>query len=41
MKLNTLIKEKKSYLCVGLDPDPSKITNGLTIFDFCQNISLR
>jgi orotidine-5'-phosphate decarboxylase len=38
MKLNNLIKEKKSYLCVGLDPDPSKIKNGQTIFDFCQNI---
>ena len=38
MKLNKLIKEKKSYLCVGLDPDPSKITNGLTIFDFCVNV---
>ena len=24
MKLKTLIKEKKSYLCVGLDPKEAK-----------------
>jgi len=38
MKLNKLIKEKKSYLCVGLDPDPSKIKNGLTIYDFLIDV---
>jgi orotidine-5'-phosphate decarboxylase len=41
MNLDTLrkkIKEKNSYLCIGLDPDPNKIVNGMTIYDFCIGI---
>jgi orotidine-5'-phosphate decarboxylase len=41
MTLNNLkksIKEKNSYLCVGLDPDPTKMVKGTTIYDFCTNI---
>lgn len=36
--LKNKIKEKNSYLCVGLDPDPSKIKNGMTIYDFCIDV---
>ncbi len=36
--LKNKVKEKNSYLCVGLDPDPSKITEGQTIYDFCINV---
>lgn len=38
MKLKNLIKEKKSYLCVGLDPDPTKMKEGQTIYDFCIDV---
>jgi orotidine-5'-phosphate decarboxylase len=38
MKLKNLIKEKNSYLCVGLDPDPTKMKEGQTIYDFCIDI---
>lgn len=36
--LKNLIKDKNSYLCIGIDPDPSKIPNGSTIYDFCTNL---
>jgi orotidine-5'-phosphate decarboxylase len=38
MKLQKLIKQKKSYLCVGLDPNQSMLKEGETIYDFCTNI---
>jgi orotidine-5'-phosphate decarboxylase len=38
MNIKKLIQEKKSYLCVGLDPDPTKMKEGQTIYDFCINI---
>lgn len=38
MKLKELIKKKNSYLCVGLDPDPTKLKDGQTIYDFCINV---
>jgi orotidine-5'-phosphate decarboxylase len=37
-QLKNKIKEKKSYLCVGLDPDVDRIPTGTTIVDFCFQI---
>jgi orotidine-5'-phosphate decarboxylase len=38
MKLQNLIKQKNSYLCVGLDPNQGMLKQGQTIYDFCTNI---
>ena len=38
MKLKKLIKEKNSYLCIGLDPNQNMLKEGQTIYDFCTNV---
>lgn len=37
-KLIQLIRERKSFLCVGLDTDPLKIPKGISILDFNKKI---
>lgn len=36
--LIALIQQRKSFLCVGLDPDPAKIPDGVSILDFNKEI---
>jgi orotidine-5'-phosphate decarboxylase len=37
-RLVQLIRERKSYLCVGLDTDPSKIPSGIDMLSFNKAI---
>jgi orotidine-5'-phosphate decarboxylase len=37
-KLGEAVKENRSLLCVGLDPDPSIMPEGLSVFEFNKAI---
>lgn len=36
--LRTRWQEKNTLLCVGLDPDPSRLPAGVGLFDFCRQV---
>ena len=37
-QLVQLIRDRASYLCIGLDTDPTKIPTGCSVFDFNKAI---